>query len=308
MSLGRRATIHPTAFVATGAIVLGDVTLAARSSVWFNTVLRGDSAEVVVGEDTNLQDNSVIHEDEGFPARIGARVTVGHRAIVHGCVIEDECLIGMGSVILSGARLGRGTLVGAASLVREKQVIPPDSLVVGSPARVIGPTTDAHRAAIANGWAHSAELARFYRARGLARGADGSGEVTRDLGPMSAREWSELLARLESGPAGSRSDALLARLAAMDRGVRIPVIEALRGGDELPILADGAAPVAATVPPGEPAAEAWRRGRRSLLEQLARSGPAEWRRPIGHPTRGARTLGDWVREWVDEERASEADG
>jgi carbonic anhydrase/acetyltransferase-like protein (isoleucine patch superfamily) len=291
-------------FVAPGAVVLGDVTLAARSSVWFNTVIRGDSAEVVVGEDTNLQDNSVIHEDEGFPALIGARVTVGHRAIIHGCVIEDECLVGMGSVILSGARLGRGTLVGAASLVREGQVIPPDSLVVGSPARVIGPTGEAHRAAIRNGWSHYAELARGYRARGLSRGADRVGAVTRDAGAMTSHEWDGLLERLERGPGGPRSDAFFARLAATDRDVRLPAVEAVRGGDELPLLAEGAPVVEGGGSRGEAARGVWRSARRALLEHLTRSGPAEWTRPIGHPTRGARTLGDWVREWVDEEWAS----
>jgi carbonic anhydrase/acetyltransferase-like protein (isoleucine patch superfamily) len=308
MSQGRPATIHPTVFVAPGAIVLGDVTLGARSSVWFNTVIRGDSAEVVVGEDTNLQDNSVVHEDAGQPARIGARVTVGHRAIVHGCVIEDECLVGMGSVILSGARLGRGSLVGAASLVREGQIVPPDSLVVGSPARVVGPTSQAHRAAIRNGWSHYAELARFYMMRGLARGADPERQVTRDAGPMTALEWSDLVARFLAGPAspeGRAPDALLARIALLDRAVRLPAIDELRSDSALPILAETPDTDEPANAQGSDAAfETWRRQRLAISTRLASMGPGDWGRPIGHPTRGARTLGDWLREWVDEERQS----
>jgi carbonic anhydrase/acetyltransferase-like protein (isoleucine patch superfamily) len=118
----------------------------------------------------------VIHVDEGQPARIGARVTVGHRALVHGCVIDDECLIGMGAVILSGARIGSGSLVSAAALVREGQEIPPGSLVVGVPARVVGPVSEAHTRAIRRGWTHYVELAQRYQSWGHARAQDGAGE------------------------------------------------------------------------------------------------------------------------------------
>src|SRR5262249_5708342 len=131
-----RLRLHPTAFVAPGAVVVGDVTLGARSSVWFNTVVRADSDRVEIGEDTNVQDNSTVHQDEGMPALVGARVTVGHRAIIHGCVIEDDCLIGMGATVLSGARIGKGSLIGAGALVKEGQVIPAGSLALGTPARV----------------------------------------------------------------------------------------------------------------------------------------------------------------------------
>jgi len=158
--------IDPSAFVATGAVVVGEVRLGARSSVWFQCVLRGDSAPISVGQETNLQDGTVVHVDEDQPALIGARVTIGHRAIVHGCAIEDECLIGMGAVILSGARIGTGSLVGAAALVREGQQIPPGSLVLGAPARVVGSVSDAHRAAIRRGSAHYVELARHYQRLG----------------------------------------------------------------------------------------------------------------------------------------------
>lgn len=285
---GRTAILHPTVFVAPGAVVLGDVRLEAGASVWFNTVIRGDSAPVVIGEQTNLQDNSVVHEDEGLPARIGARVTVGHRSIIHGCVIEDDCLIGMGSVVLSGAHIGAGSLVGAASLVRERQNIPPGSLVVGSPARVIGPVSDDHRAAIRNGATHYAELARFYMMRGLARAADAGGSIARDHGPMTRSEWRELVERLSREPA-SNDDA------AIDRDVRIPAIEAALRGSDLPVL--GAGDLRAAGAPGE---AGWRR---ALCERLMPLGPEEWARPIGHPTRGAQPLSEWVREWAESGRA-----
>jgi carbonic anhydrase/acetyltransferase-like protein (isoleucine patch superfamily) len=164
-----RPEIDPTAFVAAGAVVVGNVRLGPRSSVWFQCVLRGDSAPISVGEDTNIQDGSVVHVDEGQPARIGARVTVGHRAIVHGCVIEDECLIGMGAVILTGARIGSGSVVGAAALVCEGQQVPAGSLVLGVPARVAGVVTEAHREAIRRGWTHYVDLAQHYRGAAEAR-------------------------------------------------------------------------------------------------------------------------------------------
>ncbi|HET9326904.1 MAG TPA: gamma carbonic anhydrase family protein [Candidatus Eisenbacteria bacterium] len=304
----RTATIHPTVFIAPGAVVLGDVTLKARSSVWFNTVIRGDSDAVIVGEDTNLQDNSVVHEDEGFPTLIGDRVTVGHRAIIHGCVIEDDCLIGMGSVVLSGARIGKGSLVGASSLVREHQVIPPGSLVVGSPARVLGPTTDQHRAAIRNGSSHYADLARFYMMRGLARGADARGEVTAGALPMSACEWRNLIERMEQEPsawAGASSDASRLRessrsMAARDTA-RLALIEVLVRGTNPPVIDATEPRTTDSTSSAEQANEVWRAARRSLVARLQPLGRSEWIRAIGHPTRGARTLGDWVREWVDQD-------
>jgi carbonic anhydrase/acetyltransferase-like protein (isoleucine patch superfamily) len=307
--LRRFATIHPTVFVAPGAVVLGDVTLGPRASVWFNTVVRGDSAEVVVGEDTNLQDNSVVHEDEGYPALIGARVTVGHRSIIHGCVIEDDCLIGMGSVILSGARIGAGSLVGAASLVREGQIIPPESLVVGSPARVVGPVGPAHRASIRNGAAHYAELARAYMRRGLARGADAGGAVTRDHAPMSRREWDALISDLAAAPSrvaarlgGADAAALVVRIAgwaSTDRDLRLPLLEAAERGEE-PIRLAPAEPngVAEAL---DRAMDAWREARSRLCGRLASLGPAGWNQLAGHPTRGAFLLADVVREWVEED-------
>ena len=143
------STIHPTAFVHPLAIVLGDVTLGARASVWPTAVLRGDSDRIVVGAETNVQDGSVLHADHGLPALVGARVAIGHRAIVHGAVVEDGCLIGMGSVVLNGARVGAGSIIGAGAVVTEGMQIPPGSLVLGVPARVVKQVTPQMQARIA---------------------------------------------------------------------------------------------------------------------------------------------------------------
>src|SRR5205823_2729162 len=115
-------------FIAPGAVVLGDVTLAARASVWYGAVVRGDMDAIVVGEATNLQDGTIVHVDAGLPTRIGARVGVGHRAILHGCTVEDDCLIGMGSVLLNGAHIGAGSVVAAGAVVPEGTRVPPGSL------------------------------------------------------------------------------------------------------------------------------------------------------------------------------------
>src|SRR5262245_35158355 len=164
-----RLRLHPTAFVAPGATVVGEVTLGERASVWFGTVVRGDGTPIAIGARTNLQDLTLVHVDEDAPTVVGGRVTVGHRAIIHGCTIEDDCRIGMGAIVLSKARIGAGSLVGAGALVTEGQVIPPGSLALGAPARVLGPVKDAHKAAIAEGARHYAELAQAYLAKGFAQ-------------------------------------------------------------------------------------------------------------------------------------------
>ena len=130
--------IDPTAFIAPGAIILGDVHLGAESSVWYNSVLRGDTDRISIGEQSNIQDLTMIHADPGIPCSVGSRVTVGHRVILHGCTIEDDCLIGMGAIVLNGVRVGRGSIVGRAVLL-EGMEVPPGSLVVGLPARVVRP-------------------------------------------------------------------------------------------------------------------------------------------------------------------------
>ena len=125
-------------FVAPGSHVIGRVFIGARSSIWYGCVLRGDVGAIHIGEDTNIQDLSMVHVTSGLQDTfIGNRVTVGHRAILHGCTVEDECLIGMGAIILDGATIGEGSLVGANALVTANTQIPPNSLVLGSPGKVI---------------------------------------------------------------------------------------------------------------------------------------------------------------------------
>lgn len=156
--------IHPTAFIAPGAVVLGNVTLGARASVWYGAVLRADVDAIVIGEATNLQDGTIVHVDAGLPARIGARVGVGHRAILHGCTVEDDCLIGMGSVLLNGVEIGTGSVVAAGAVVPEGTRVPPGSLIVGVPARVTRPVDDALRERIAETWQHYVAEAERHRA------------------------------------------------------------------------------------------------------------------------------------------------
>jgi carbonic anhydrase/acetyltransferase-like protein (isoleucine patch superfamily) len=129
--------IHTTVFVAPGAIIVGDVTIAAESSVWFNASLRGDTDPITIGPRTNIQEGAIFHADPGFPAKVGAGVTVGHGAIVHGATIGDNTLIGMRAVLLNGANVPNDCVVGAASLITEGKSFAPGSLIVGSPARVV---------------------------------------------------------------------------------------------------------------------------------------------------------------------------
>ncbi len=129
--------IDDSAFVAPTAVVLGRVSIGARSSIWYGAVLRGDIDTITIGEETSIQDNAVVHVDAGVPARIGNRVTVGHGAIIHGAVVEDDALIGIGAIVLNNARVGRGAVVGAGAVVPEGMEIPPGMLALGVPARVI---------------------------------------------------------------------------------------------------------------------------------------------------------------------------
>jgi carbonic anhydrase/acetyltransferase-like protein (isoleucine patch superfamily) len=135
--LRKAPTVGPNVYIAKTAVVLGDVTLNAHSSVWYGAVLRGDINRIVIGEYSNIQDNAVVHLAEEFPCLIGRWVTVGHSAIVHACTIEDECLIGMGATILDGAIIGAQSIVGANALVTMGTVVPAGSLVLGSPAKVV---------------------------------------------------------------------------------------------------------------------------------------------------------------------------
>ncbi|MDB4883962.1 MAG: transferase hexapeptide repeat containing protein [Gemmatimonadetes bacterium] len=143
-------TIHPTAFVHAAAHVIGDVTLGARVSVWPTAVLRGDSDAITIGEDSNVQDGAIVHVDAGVPCTIGARVAIGHRAIVHGATVQDDCLIGMGAILLNRVVVGHGSIVAAGAVCTEGMQIPPHSLAIGVPARVLRETTEAERARIAH--------------------------------------------------------------------------------------------------------------------------------------------------------------
>jgi carbonic anhydrase/acetyltransferase-like protein (isoleucine patch superfamily)/uncharacterized damage-inducible protein DinB len=319
-----RLTIHPTAWIAPGAVVVGDVTIGARSSVWFNTVVRGDTDRIAVGDDSNLQDLSVVHVDEGQPAIIGSRVTVGHRAILHGCVIQDDCLIGMGAIVLSGARVGNGSLVGAGALVREGQVIPPRSLAVGAPARVVGEVGEAHRVAIRHGSTHYAELAASYRQRGFVRmhplANSDAGITPRERGPLTFLEWSQLLGiasgsvafaaerlarhpveawRRAPGPRRWCAVEVLCHLRDTDREIWVPRLERfltetnpefpdgdLTGWDERDRYRDQ-----------DPATvlEEWRRLREGIVARLAPLRREDWARPATHAVRGSYSLAEMLR-------------
>jgi carbonic anhydrase/acetyltransferase-like protein (isoleucine patch superfamily) len=156
-------SIHPTAFIASTAAVMGDVTIGAESSVWYGAVLRGDMAPIVIGSQTNLQDGTIVHVDEGVPCRIGSRVGVGHRVILHGCTVEDDCLIGMGSVLLNEVQIGAGSVVAAGAVLPEGMRAPPGSLVMGVPARVVRAVDERLARRIAETWSHYVGQARAHR-------------------------------------------------------------------------------------------------------------------------------------------------
>jgi carbonic anhydrase/acetyltransferase-like protein (isoleucine patch superfamily) len=153
------------AWVAPSADLIGDVRLGARASVWFGAVIRADNTPIVVGEDSNIQDGSVCHSDAGFPLSIGARVTVGHQAILHGCTVADDCLIGLGARILNGAMIEPECIVGAGALITEGKWFERGSLIVGAPARVVRRVTDEEKQALRVSAAHYADKAQRYAAR-----------------------------------------------------------------------------------------------------------------------------------------------
>jgi len=136
-ALHRTPVIHPTAFVAPSADVVGDVKIGENASVWYQTVLRGDINSIVIGANSNIQDGTVVHLADDYGVEVGEFVTVGHQAMLHACKIEDEVLIGMGAIILDGAEIGARSIIGAGALVTGKTKIPPGSLVLGSPAKVV---------------------------------------------------------------------------------------------------------------------------------------------------------------------------
>jgi carbonic anhydrase/acetyltransferase-like protein (isoleucine patch superfamily) len=154
--------VSESAWVAGGATLIGRVTIGARSSVWFTTVVRADGDRIDVGVETNLQDGVVLHADPGFPVSVGDRVSVGHRAILHGCTVDDDVLIGMGAVVLNGAHIGTGCLIAASAVVLEGTVVPPGSLVAGVPAKVRRQLTEQEVAAVRLNAASYVRLAAAY--------------------------------------------------------------------------------------------------------------------------------------------------
>lgn len=150
--------IHPS------AVIIGNVTLGRDSSVWPTAVLRGDIDSIAIGDETNVQDGVIVHVDYGVPVRVGNRVTIGHRAVIHGCTIDDDCLIGIGAVVLNHAVIGAGSVIGAGAVVRERMQVPPGSLVLGVPAKVMRPVDDELRERIRQGAQTYVERARTLEA------------------------------------------------------------------------------------------------------------------------------------------------
>ncbi|MHB1125629.1 MAG: gamma carbonic anhydrase family protein [Bacillota bacterium] len=134
---GIRPHIAEGVFVAPGAWITGKVSIGKSSSVWFNTVIRGDAIHIHIGDNTNIQDNVAVHGEKDMPTTIGNRVTIAHNAVIHGCTIGDDAVIGIGAIVLNGAQVGQGTVIGAGAIVTEGSVIPPYSLAVGAPAKVV---------------------------------------------------------------------------------------------------------------------------------------------------------------------------
>jgi carbonic anhydrase/acetyltransferase-like protein (isoleucine patch superfamily) len=155
--------IHPTAFIASTAAVMGDVTLGEDASVWYHAVVRGDMAPIVIGGQTNIQDGTIVHVDAGVPCTVGSRVAVGHRVILHGCTVGDDCLIAMGSVLLNRVVIGAGSVVAAGAVVPEGIEVPPRSLVMGVPGRIVRQVDSALAERVTATWKHYVKEAGTHR-------------------------------------------------------------------------------------------------------------------------------------------------
>ncbi len=160
----RKEQVHPSVWIAPGAHVMGDVTLAEQASVWFGAVLRGDTEPIRVGPGTNIQENCILHADPGFPCTVGAGCTLGHAAIVHGATVGDNVVIGMGSIVQNGASIGSDSIVAAGAVVTEGMEVPPGSLVMGVPARVRRPLTEQEILRNQLGAAHYVEASQQFAA------------------------------------------------------------------------------------------------------------------------------------------------
>ncbi|WP_406015666.1 gamma carbonic anhydrase family protein [Streptomyces sp. NBC_00984] len=160
---GKEPDIDADAFTAPTSVVIGEITMAAGSSLWYHAVLRADCGPIVIGADSNIQDNCSVHVDPGFPVTVGERVSVGHNAVLHGCTIEDDVLVGMGSTILNGAHIGAGSLIAAQALVPQGMRVPPGSLVAGVPAKVKRQLTEEELEGIKFNAVGYVELAKAHR-------------------------------------------------------------------------------------------------------------------------------------------------
>jgi carbonic anhydrase/acetyltransferase-like protein (isoleucine patch superfamily) len=161
---GTTPTVEDGAWVADNATVLGDVVLGSGTGVWFGAVIRADTASIRVGTDSNVQDNCVLHADPDAPLSVGDRVSIGHTAVLHGCTVESDVLVGMGAIVLNHARIGTGSLVAAGALVLEGTVVPPGSLVAGVPGKVRRPLTDEEQQHVRANAEHYVALARQHSA------------------------------------------------------------------------------------------------------------------------------------------------
>ena len=155
--------VHPDAWVASNATLIGKVKLEKNSSIWFNAVLRGDIELISIGENSNIQDGSVLHTDPGYKLNVGKGVTVGHMVMLHGCQISDNTLIGIGSIILNNAKIGKNCIIGANSLITENKIIPDNSLVVGSPGRILRKVTEEEIKAIHENAKHYVDGSKKYK-------------------------------------------------------------------------------------------------------------------------------------------------
>jgi gamma-carbonic anhydrase len=156
--------IAASAYIDQSAQVIGDVVVGERSSIWPNVSVRGDVNIIRIGDESNIQDNCVLHCDAGlFPLHIGNRVTIGHLAMIHGCTVEDDCLIGIGAIILNGAKIGKGSVIAAGAVVPEDMEVPQGSMVMGVPAKVKRPVTDEERERFRTNAQHYIETARTFR-------------------------------------------------------------------------------------------------------------------------------------------------
>ena len=155
--------IDPGSWVAPNAVIIGRVELKKNSNIWFNTTLRGDLEPIIIGENSNIQDGSVLHTDPGYKLKVGKGVTVGHMVMLHGCQISDDTLIGIGSIILNNAKIGKNCIIGANSLITENKIIPDNSLVVGSPGRVLRKVTEEEIKAIHENAKHYVDGSKKYK-------------------------------------------------------------------------------------------------------------------------------------------------